>query len=169
MTREKKTDYNYVFIQFKVSEDYKQEIKDFVEEEDFPSMSEFCRQAIEDKMRRIRNPELSSEGGIDASVLAKISQSLQKNTERIMKLQELEVRRDKTLEGIRDSLGLLREMSSKEELEEEIEQVTNLLKAHGALSPKEIMDKTQLGLNQVYTIIALSNELKTNSRGKVDL
>ncbi|HEC40052.1 hypothetical protein LCGC14_1175000 [marine sediment metagenome] len=158
---EKKVRDKIVHIAF--SEDEKNEIKDFADISGTTS-SEWIRQSIRERIRRIKNPE-SNQSQYSPELLKKISA----DTQKILELQREKENRIEiyenlleTSEAIQDEYKRLKEKGLMADLSEEQEIIKKLLTGHKSLTPKQISDMTKIESNKVSFIITNRDFFKLN-------
>ncbi len=140
-------------------------IKEYADNSDMTA-SEFIRQAIRDKIRRIDNPEqISNQPVITSEILLKIS----KNTDKLLELQQ-EKEREKeiiknllqTSDALQNEYHRLMEKGLMSELTEETNTIQNLLRGHKSLSPNQIIDMTNIEKDKVLFVITNLKLFKLN-------
>ncbi len=161
---EKKIRNKIVHIAFTQHE--KKEIKDFAEDSNMTS-SEFIRDAIREKIKRIKNPEIMNQGSfqINPELLLKIS----KDTRKLVELNEEKEKREnainnvlETSDAIQEEYNKLKEKGLMADLKKETMIIRKLLEGHKSLSPKQISDMTKIVSNKVAIIITNKEFFKLN-------
>ncbi len=158
-----------IFIQISLSQDEKDKINDLAKEK-HTSMSDFCRIAIFDYVRKLENPELfqtTSNFQFNPVILEQLTQ----NTKKIMELQELTLERTNKINEMNNTLRLIKKFSIKADSTAK-DTIINLLKAHNTLNPKEIIEKTNLDKEIVFSIITELHEeglIELTPRGRYKL
>lgn len=162
---EKKVRDKIVHIAF--TEDEKTEIKKFADVANTTS-SEWIRQAIRDKIRRIEKPELNNQSSsthISHELLLKISE----DTQKLLELQNEKENREEihknlleTSEAIQIEYKRLKDKGLMSNLSKERGIIKKLLKGHNSLTPKQIIDMTNIKSEKVIFIITNSEQFKLN-------
>ena len=155
-----------IFIQISLSQKEKNKIKEFAEKT-HNSMSNFCKEAIFKRIEKIENPEMSEDKGA-LKINPALMEEIKKNTKNIIELQELTSKRTNILNEMNDTLRLIKKFSIRADSTAK-DTITNLFKAHNMLSPKEIIDKTKLDKEIVFSIISELHEadlIELTPRGK---
>jgi len=161
---------NRIFIQVSLSKDEKDKIEKSAYKK-HQSMSDFCRVAIFDHIRRIENPELFNPQ-INAQINPIMIEQLMENTKKMIELQELTLKRTNIMNEMNQTLGLIKKYSTLKGLEHERMVIIDLFKAHKSLSKQEIIDKTGFDKTIVIAIVSDLNEEKIitlTSRGRFEL
>ena len=162
--KEKKIRNKIVHIAFTQHE--KEEIKDFAADSNMTA-SEFIRDAIREKIKRIKNPEIMNQGSIqfNPEILLKIS----KDTQKLVELNEEKEKREnainnilETSEAIQEEYKRLKEKGLMADLEKETMKIRKLLGGHKSLSPKQISDMIKIDSNKVAIIITNKKFFKLN-------
>lgn len=134
-------------------------------------MSDFCRVAIFNHIRRLKNPEVFNQQ-INAQINPILIEQLMNNTKKIIELQELTLERTNIMNEMNQTLGLIKRYSTQKGLEKEKMVIIDLFKAHNSLSKQEIIDKTDFDKTIVLSIVSDLNEekiIKLTSRGRFKL
>ena len=156
MSREK-------FIHIAFTEDEKSRIKDFASQHNM-TISEYCRQAIFEKIRRTENPELfqgsASSKQVDTYFLENINESMKKLTD----FQQLILDRTNLLPKMNDLLKVVHLRSTAMDLAPEQATIMGLFRVKKALSVKEIVDMTSYDEKLVIDIIKVFQK-----QGRVNL
>lgn len=161
---------NRIFIQVSLSKEEKYGIENSAKEK-HQSMSDFCRVAIFDHIRRLKNPEVFNQQ-INAQINPIMIEQLMKNTKKMIKLQELTLERTNVMNEMNQTLSLIKKYSTQKGLEKERSVIIDLFKAHNSLSKQEIIDKTGFDKAIVLSIVSDLNEekiIKLTSRGRFKL
>ena len=144
-----------IFIQVSLSQEEKEKIDDIAKKR-HTSMSNFCRIAIFDYVRKLENPELF-QGSSNIQFNPIILEQLTQNTKKIMELQELTLERKNILNFMNNSLTVIKKFSLKADSNTK-NIIINLFKAHDTLNPKEIIDKTNLDREVVFSVLSALHE-----------
>ena len=126
--------------------------------------SNFIRNAITEKIRRIKNPNIyNGIGSINKEVLEKLlkNQEKQENYSKIIS-KKLEI-----LGQIQTNLSLLREERKNLVKEEQI--IIKLLKDHEKLKPLKIIELSKLPSNIVYDVISNDKIFSITMNGELKL
>ncbi|MFX1256772.1 MAG: hypothetical protein ACFFAN_02855 [Promethearchaeota archaeon] len=172
-SKQSKKKYKYNFIQFSVSDAEKKEIEKFVEKSPVKTITDFVRQAVFEKIRNIKHPQLNStnqSNSIDFKILI----------EKINKIGERQKIMQENLSIINQMdhrLALIQKYSAKNDLTNETKTVMSLFKSHKSLSIKEIIDLTKMDDEIIFSIINqlresidnLKPKIKMNSNGRFQL
>lgn len=162
--KEKKIRDKMVHIAFTHHE--KEEIKQLADDSSMTA-SEFIRDAIREKIKRIKNPELMNKSSIqfNPEILLKIS----KDTQKLLEIEGEKKKRDEamnniieTSEAIQEEYKRLKEKCIMSDLTNEHEIIKNLLKGHKSLTTKQISDMTKIEPNKVILIITKREFFKLN-------
>ena len=141
-----------VFIQVSLSKEEKDKIQKLAKEK-HTTASNFCREAIFEYIRRIENPDMfNQQSNVQFNPI--ILEQLTQNTQKILELQKLTLERTGMFNEMNKTLDLIQQYSIKTDLKNEKYIVINLFKSHKSLTPKEIIDKTDLNQKIVFTIIS---------------
>jgi len=108
---------NRIFIQVSLSKDEKDKIEKSAYKK-HQSMSDFCRVAIFDHIRRIENPELFNPQ-INAQINPIMIEQLMEKTKKIIELQELTLKRTNIMNEMNQTLSLIKKYSTLKGLEHE--------------------------------------------------
>ena len=137
----------------------KEEIKKLSKESNMTA-SEFMRQAIFDKIRRIKHPELFTQTSnqVNPIFFEQITKELKKLNEKQEKILE----RDKIFNEMKKTLDLIQRFSIKQDLKEETVSILNLLKAHKSLSQEQIIEMTNFDKDIVFQVISNKKLFKLN-------
>lgn len=147
------------FIQVSLNDKEKQKIKDLAEDR-HTSMSDFCRVAIFDYVRKLENPELfQGNMALNQNIIEQIIHEQKKNHE----IQELILEGIKTMNGMKETLELIKTHSIKPDNAQK-ETVVSLFTVYKALTPIDIIEKTNLNKEIVFSIIA-----ELHNEGKIEL
>lgn len=130
---------------------------------DNTTMSEFIRQAIDDKIRGIENPEMNTSGvNLDSNYLQKILEK-QKLLEQ---KNELILERLDTYNQIINTLNILKPKVNNLYLKEKMEKVRTTIKAFGELKPTKLLEKVnsekngiKVEKNDIKDILAYYNDI----------
>ncbi len=131
------------------------------------SRTEFIRQAIFDKIRRIENPEaynqINKKFDIDqiSEFLKEIKTS---NDQQKEILKRLEI-----VDQIQNNFKVLKNMANQPEIEKNEKLIIALLIEHKKLKPLKIMKESRLSSNKVYDVISNDNVFSINMNGEVVL
>ncbi|MHA1291376.1 MAG: hypothetical protein ACTSQJ_01760 [Promethearchaeota archaeon] len=155
-----------IFIQISLNQDEKDKINDLAKKK-HTSMSDFCRIAIFDYVRKLENPELfqtTSNFQFNPVLLEQLTQ----NTKKIMELQKFTLERTNVINEMNNILTLIKKFLIKTDSTAK-NTIINLFKAHNTLNPKEIIDKTNLDKEVVFSILSELHEdglIELTSRGR---
>ena len=131
------------------------------------SRTEFIRQAIFDKIRRIENPEsynhISKKFDVDqiSEFLKEIKSSNEQQKEILKRLI--------IVDKIQFNFKVLKEMAKQPELEENENLLINLLTEHKKLKPLKIVKLSGLSSHKIYDVISNDNIFSINMNGEVVL
>ena len=131
------------------------------------SRTEFIRQAIFDKIRRIENPEsynhISKKFDVDqiSEFLKEIKSSNEQQKEILKRLI--------VVDKIQSNFKVLKEMAKQPELEENENLLINLLTEHKKLKPLKIVKLSGLSSHKIYDVISNDNIFSINMNGEVVL
>ncbi|MHA1488538.1 MAG: DUF6290 family protein [Promethearchaeota archaeon] len=147
------------FIKFGVSADEKESFQKHAKESKM-SVSEFIRQSIFEKIRRIENPERFSQSISQINPL--ILESLSKDMKKQIELQELILKRQNQFDEITKTLELIQIYSKGRDLKHETDIIDNLFEAHKSLSQQQIMEKTGFDKDIVWAIVSNQERYRLN-------
>jgi 16S rRNA C967 or C1407 C5-methylase (RsmB/RsmF family) len=157
------------FIQVTLTEKEKDTIETYAEKEK-ESMSTFCRRAIFEYIRRKEHPELFNNTTTSAN--PEIMEEIIQKTNKIIELQELTNKKlmvsnevNELTDKIRKVYEDLREKKKVSDFTTEIQEITELLKIHGPLTPQELSNLTE-GNISVEDILLI---IQTNDKFKLDM
>ena len=168
-----KKNYDYNYIQFTISDDLKEEVREIIEkikmenikDLHYNTISDFAREAVKDKLRRIKNPEVFETrtlSEIDEKKLKQILENVTSNKEKIdLVLEKLDI-----ITKIQDSLKILKELVNRPELKEKEDIIIEIIKEKGELRPKEISEYTGLKINEIYDILSNDDIFELNLKSK---
>lgn len=132
------------------------------------TQSEFIRQAIFDKIRRIENPN-----DFSAVNNPEVMKQLLANQELIIQEQKLVKEKLKTVNGIKEGYKSLKSLMSegivKENLYLKADKLADLMKAHNnkGFTPKELHDLTGFDMKTIdLTLAGNSNRFGINENGR---
>ncbi len=165
---EKETRKKMVHIAFLKSE--KSQIEESADELNM-TISEFCRQAIFEKIRRKKHPEMFM-SNTGTQMDTKILESLFTKMKDIEKNQQRILERDNVLLEMKNTLEKIALYSEKEDFTKEKETILNLLKSHPSLTQKKIIELT--GFNekivfQVVSILVSEKKITITANGRFKL
>ena len=162
-----KKKYKYKFIQFSVSEDLRKDIDIYTEKSTFNTISDFVRNAVEEKIRKLKNPEqLKSK---TSEVNPAMMEQYLKNSQKYISLEGKILERMKIFDEMKADLDLIKKYSIKQGLTAETKKIMNLLKAHQSLTIKQIIDKTNFDKDLIFQIVSSDKKFKLNMNGRMEL
>ena len=142
-------------IHFAYTKEEKNKLEDFAKKSN-TSISEFIRQAILDKIRRIENPDLYNPGiNFNKEFLEKIL----KNQKLLDERNQLILERLDTYAQIVNTLKLLKPNINNQYLKEKMEKMRNVLKTYEELKPKKLEELTGFNGNTIKDILAYYDEI----------
>ena len=162
-----KKKYKYNFIQFSVSEDLRKDIEVYTEKSPFNTISDFVRNAIEEKIRKLKNPKQSQSK--TREVNPAIMEQYLKNSQKYNNLEEKILERMRIFDEMKADLELIKKYSLKQGLNPETDKIMNLLKAHKSLTIKQIIDKTNYDKDLIFQIVSNDKRFKLNMNGRIEL
>ena len=142
-------------------------IKDYAKHYGMTS-SEFIRQAINDKIRNIENPELTTSSVSNPD----LSNQVIKNQELILEEMKLMKQKFTTINGIKNGYKSLKELISdgtyKENLKLKAEKIKDVMKQYDkAFTPKEIKNLTGFDLKSIDIALTSNQDIfKLNMNGR---
>ena len=157
MTENKNTkkNYEYEYEHFTVTKEFKKEIEEYTKKSGFTTKSDFIRDAIKEKIERIKNPTKVNTSG--PQINSAFFNEITKNSRKMIELQEITVDKLKNFNEIQEILQLIQKYSIRTDLQKETNKIENLLKARANLSIEQIADKLDLDINLVKDIMAANN------------
>ena len=131
------------------------------------SRTEFIRQAIFDKIRRIEEPELynSISKKFDVDQISEILKEIKSSNDQ----QKEILKRLIIVDQIQSNFKVLKDMAKQPELEANEKIVIDLLIEHKKLKPLKIMKLSGLSSNKIYDVISNENVFSINMNGEVIL
>ncbi|MFX1313497.1 MAG: hypothetical protein ACFFHD_12910 [Promethearchaeota archaeon] len=146
----------------------KEELEEIDNNNDCSTRSEFIRLAIEEKIRKIKNPNIYNGigiGTINQELLEKLLKSQERQEKRLKIIEE----RNTTLEQINEILKSMKPSFEKKEVERYKVSIDKILDEHnGKYNIKKLMEETKLH-NDLYNVLAaFSEEYKINSKKEVE-
>ena len=128
--------------------------------------SEFIRQAINDKILRIENPESFNKANNE-----ELTRQLLKNQELLLREQKLMKDKLSAVKNIRNGVksisSLLSEGTLKENLALKKEKILNTMKAYNkAFTPKELKSLTNIDVKTILLILSQLEGVKMNNNGR---
>ncbi|MHA1195756.1 MAG: DUF6290 family protein [Promethearchaeota archaeon] len=158
-----------IFIQIHLSKKEKEKISEYAKKEHI-TMSGFCKKAIFDYIRRIENPEKFD--GLKVTQFNPLMiEQISNNMKKLLELQDLTLERMNIIEKMNQTLDLIQKHAIKTDLTSK-NVVLNLFKAFKSLNAKEIIQKTNLDKEIVFSILAeLQKEklIRLTTRGRFTL
>jgi len=140
------------------SESEKQQVKDSAEELSM-TISEFCRQAIFEKIRRMKNPEIITQGNT-SQLNAKLLDNLMLKMKDMAKTQDLILEKTDNINEMNKLLEKIALYSEKQDFVKEKAMIINLLKSHSSLTQKQLINMTNLNKVVVFKVISLLRKEK---------
>ena len=132
------------------TEEEKEKIKDLVKSNNMTS-SEFIRQSIQDKIRRIENVAIFNNSSMDKALLEKIYK-IQLETK---KLLESNVSHGKVVNG---NMKELAKRVNHQQVQLHRERVIDILKNHGSLRVEQISEYTSILDNNIIKVLSILQE-----------
>ncbi|MBA7700214.1 hypothetical protein ES703_108923 [subsurface metagenome] len=131
------------------------------------SRTEFIRQAIFDKIRRIENPEVYNHTNkkFDVDQISEFLKEIKASNEQ----QQEILRRLIIVDQIQTNFKVLKNMAKQPEMEKNEKIIIELLTKHKKLKPLKIMDLSGLSSHKVYDVISNDNVFSINMNGEVVL
>ncbi|MHA1874889.1 MAG: ribbon-helix-helix protein, CopG family [Promethearchaeota archaeon] len=130
------------------------------------SRTEFIRQAIQDKIMKIENPELfNPASNVNTSDFSEFLKEIKTSN----KQQKIILEKLSIVKQIQDNFTLLKTIAKEPEIMENEKIIIDILKEHGPLKPLKIMDLADLRSHKVYDVISNENVFSININGKVIL
>jgi len=129
------------------------------------SRTEFIRQAIQDKIMKINNPELFNVVNSNTSDFSEFLREIKTSN----KQQKIILEKLSIVKQIQDNFSLLKSMSKQPEIDLNEKIIIKLIREHGPLKPLEIMDLGDLRSHKVYDVISNDQVFSININGKVIL
>lgn len=166
MEKQEKEEKPRIYIQVSLSKKEKELIKKKAKEE-HTNASNLMRKATFEYLRKLENPELFAEPSLNPSTL----EELTKRTKKILELQELQTEKQDILEEMNKTLVLIKNFSMKPDPKAK-NTILSLFKAYTSLNPKEIIEKTNIDKDVVFSVISeLQSEdlIEMTSKGRFKL
>ena len=133
-----------------ISESEKLRVKEIADQSNM-SISEFIRQAINDKINRIDNPEIDNAISRDDSM---ILDYLRKHDKKLTEMEKLLRQRMSNGKVIKNSLEEIKARVNHKKLEILKRRIVSTLEEHGSLRPKEIKEFTDIEVHDIYEVIS---------------
>ena len=147
-----------LIIRFAVLQSEKNQIQDSAKKLNM-TLSEFCRQAIFEKIRRKEHPEMFNQGNtsqLDAKFLENILLKMSDMT----KKQDLILEKTNIMNEMNKLLEKIALYSEKQDFVKEKATIVNLLKSHSSLTQKQLIEMTNLNKDVVFqTLEELKSQL----------
>lgn len=141
----------------------------YSEEHGFPTYSQFIREAVKEKIRRLEHPEqFQSDPGVKGKLDEVALEKMMEYMEKSLRLQE-EIKRDHDL--LNQKLEIMKsidELSKDEDLSGVKTEIKKLFLAHGknkVLTIQEIIDMTDLSQRKVFKALSDLEMFKPKGRG----
>jgi len=131
------------------------------------SRTEFIRQAIQDKIMKIKNPEMFDK--TTSNFNPSEFDEYVRNIKLTVKQQNEILEKLAIVNQIQDNFTLLKSMAKQPEIAKNEKIIIDLIKEHGPLKPLKIMDLADLRSHKVYDVISNENVFSININGKVIL
>lgn len=133
---------NESLIHITLTNTLKAKLKEMKKTTSFSTISDFVREAIREKIRKIENPSLNQNNSNISSEYLQIIKRL----DNVEKLNKLLLEKIKTIGKIENTTTSLKALTlnglAKENIELKTEKIYNVLLEHGELNIKAIKDKT---------------------------
>lgn len=130
--------------------------------------SNFIRNAIYEKIRRIDNPNIFNNIGL-GPINQELLEKLINNQEKQEKLNKIIEQKLKVIDQIYANLSLLEKSKENGELARNEQIVIELLKEHKHLKPMKLMKLSGLPSYRIYDVISNAKLFKINVNGEVEL
>ena len=131
------------------------------------SRTEFIRQALFDKIRRIENPEVYNQisKSFDVDQIPEFLKEIKASNEQ----QKAILKRLIIVDQIQSNFKVLKDMGKQPEIEVNEKIVIDLLTEHKKLKPLKIMKLSGLSSHKIYDVISNDNVFSINITGEVVL
>jgi len=131
------------------------------------SRTEFIRQAIFDKIRRIENPEVNNHISkkFDVEQISEFLKEIKSSNDQ----QKEILKRLIIVDQIQSNFKVLKDMAKQPEMEKNEKLVIDLLTEHKKLKPLKIMKLSGLSSHKTYDVISNENVFSINMNGEVVL
>ena len=140
-------------VHLAISESEKQQVKNSAEEINM-TISEFCRQAIFEKIRRKDHPEMFNQGNT-SQFDAKLFENIMLKMNDMTKNQDLILEKTNNINEMNKLLEKIALYSEKQDFVKEKATIINLLKSHSSLTQKQLINMTNLNKVVVFKVISL--------------
>ncbi len=130
--------------------------------------SNFIRNSIYGKIRRIDNPNIFNNIGL-GPINKELLEKLINNQEKQEKLNKIIEEKLKVIDQIYENLSILEKEKENGELATNEQIVIELLKEHKHLKPMKLMKLSRLPSYRIYDVISNSKLFKINVSGEVEL
>jgi Arc/MetJ-type ribon-helix-helix transcriptional regulator len=152
--------YSYKFIQFTVSEEKKKQIEDYSENAGYKTISEFIREAIDEKIIRIDRGQSIDQN--DSEVLQKIENLLDikflDQNKKLNNILELERLNQEIYNDLSGRFELIQDHVDKEKYKDITDKIYDFIKNQKGATQKEVM--SQFALDPHESVKILSNKTK---------
>ena len=135
------------------TEEEKDKVKNYAKDYSMTS-SEFIRQAVFEKIRKIEHPELFT------TQIPMNSEELQKIYKTQIEIKKLVTNNVKHGETIQSNMKALRERVNGEQIKLYKQRILDILKQHGKLIPEEIEQYTDIEIDDILKTLAKLQETK---------
>lgn len=157
--------YLYKFIQFTVSEEKKKEIEVYSEKSGEKTISEFIRQAIDEKIIRIDRGQSSYQN--DSEILQKIENALDlkflDQNKKLNSILELERLNHEIYKDLNERFELIQDLVDKEKYKDITDTVhAFVIKNQKGSTQKEIMNQFSLDSHESLKILSNKNRFEYN-------
>lgn len=132
------------------TEEEKKKIRDLAKSDNMTS-SEFVRQSVKDRIRRIENPLMFSNQNLDNEVLQKIYK-LQLEQKQLL---ESNVKHGKI---VNSNMKQLKERVNDQQVKLYRERVIDILRNHGSLRVEQISEKTSIDDDDIIKVLSVLQE-----------
>jgi ribosome-associated translation inhibitor RaiA len=147
-------------IHFAYTTDEKEKLESIAEDSNL-SISEFIRQAIKDKIRKIENPDIFQENvklEVDHKKLKEILEISGMNAQKI----DLLINKMEILEKIENTFKILDKYVNRPALEQKEQMIVGLLQEHGELKLNKMIDLSGFSKEEIYDIISNTQKFGIN-------
>ena len=152
-------------VHMSFSENELEEIEKYVLESPVVTRTAFIREAISDKINRIKNPELFMTKTVNNGKIGEFLDEIRGLTA----TQKQIVDQLKDFDELKSSLRTLQTFVRKTETHNNEKIIVDLLKTHKHLTPVKIIEKTELSEEEVIECISNDSLFAYNINGEVEL
>lgn len=150
--------YEYKFIQFAISKEEKKRIKEFTEKSGNKTISNFIREAINEKITRIEQNITPFSQETDSQILQEIRTLFQTQSQEQNKvlntINEKIEENERYYKELMNNFTQIQNYILQEDYEEITQKIYHFIKTHKSVKQQEIMDQFNLDLKETLKILS---------------